>query len=245
MKEKSCKELEEELISLCSEWELNKEKFTPLLETLFYKSHSENYFFGHCSFSVYENTFNERFNEYVKDYVDGNIVDFAKRELQVQHRYYEIKVETYYNRDTGLDEVISEDDIFYFESDSGKTDISDIFWDNLKLYNNIQMAHTKRIEFIEEVISQKSTTLSNDNIGTLTFKGMKIELVELIKALVESEMLEESQAETVRKFEKFFKLDLEKDFSKTYQRIKGRNIGSETLFLDKLKKALLDNMQSN
>ena len=58
------------------------EEFINLLfEKLFLFSHENNIFFNQCSFTVYESTFESRFMEYKKVYVDTKLIDFAKLEI--------------------------------------------------------------------------------------------------------------------------------------------------------------------
>ncbi|MDB2675734.1 RteC domain-containing protein, partial [Flavobacteriales bacterium] len=68
-------------------------------------------------------------------------------------------------------------------------------------------------------------------------KGAKIEFVELSKALIESNLFDGTQKEIVAKLSAFFEIDI-KTYDQKLTQIKGRNNGSETLFLDQLKQSL-------
>ena len=58
------------------------EKYVNLLfERLFLFSHENNIFFNQCSFTVYESTFESRFMEYKKVYVDTKLIDFSALEV--------------------------------------------------------------------------------------------------------------------------------------------------------------------
>jgi hypothetical protein len=58
------------------------EKYINLsFEKLFLFSHENNIFFKECSFTVYESTFESRFTEYKKTYVDTKLIDFASLEV--------------------------------------------------------------------------------------------------------------------------------------------------------------------
>ena len=78
---------------------------------------------------------------------------------------------------------------------------------------------------------------SIDNISTVKFNGTKIELMELVKALIENGSLRGKQKDIINSFEVFFNTPLNNP-DKTIQDIKKRNLGSETLFLDRLKSSL-------
>lgn len=52
-------------------------------EKLFLFSHENNIFFNKCSYTVYESTFENRFKDYKITFVDCNVIDFAKQEIEV------------------------------------------------------------------------------------------------------------------------------------------------------------------
>ena len=93
----------------------------------------------------------------------------------------------------------------------------------------------KFIELVDEKLNEASTTIKK--IETLKWKGSKIEFVELSKALIESDIFNETQKEIVEKLSIFFNVDI-KTYDQKLTQIKGRNNGSETLFLNKLKQNL-------
>lgn len=53
-----------------------------IFEELFYFSHKNNIFFNHCSYSVFESTFKDRFLKYQETFVDAIEVDFLKYEFE-------------------------------------------------------------------------------------------------------------------------------------------------------------------
>tara|TARA_B110000114_G_scaffold175514_1_gene205147 strand:- start:172 stop:1077 length:906 start_codon:yes stop_codon:yes gene_type:complete len=83
---------------------------------------------------------------------------------------------------------------------------------------------------------------SNKTISTVTqlkFKGNQTQLVELVKALVESEMIEGTQTNAIEQFSKFFDIEINNP-NKLIQDIKGKNTDSTTAFLDLLKSNLIE-----
>ena len=76
----------------------------------------------------------------------------------------------------------------------------------------------------------------------MTWKGTPTELMELIKALVETKKITGTQTEITEKLTRFFQIEI-KYPHKLLQDIKNRNNGSETLFLDHLKETLLEHIQ--
>lgn len=93
----------------------------------------------------------------------------------------------------------------------------------------------------QELENELNTTLSivpaTENL--LNWKGSQTEFIELIKALIENGNLKGTQTEIINQLSKVFSIDI-KHPSKLITDIKKRNNGSETLFLDKLQKSLLD-----
>ena len=59
--------------------------FEPLniqFKKLFKFSHDNNIFFKHCSFKVYENTFENRFKDFEKKFIDVQKIEFVKKEVE-------------------------------------------------------------------------------------------------------------------------------------------------------------------
>lgn len=103
-----------------------------------------------------------------------------------------------------------------------------------------QFLNKKKKELLNsEIDIQKNTKEDNTNI---TFDISQTELIELIKALIENGNIKGKQKEIVENFASFFNISV-KYPSKLITDIKNRNIGSETLFIDKLKTSLLNYIQ--
>lgn len=92
----------------------------------------------------------------------------------------------------------------------------------------------KFIELINEKLNNSPTI---KKIETLKWKGTKADFVELSKALILSDMFNGTQKEIVEKLSTFLEIDI-KNYDQKLIQIKGRNNGSETLFLNKLKQNL-------
>ena len=67
----------------------------------------------------------------------------------------------------------------------------------------------------------------------------EFELLELVKSLIENGNIKGKQKDIINEFSKIFNVDIKKP-KQIITDTKKRNIGSETLFLDKLKKSLLN-----
>lgn len=113
-------------------------------------------------------------------------------------------------------------------------DIKEVF-DLEKLIYVYEFAnHRKFIELIDQKLIEAPSVKKAE---TLKWKGTKIEFVELSKALIESNLFDGTQKEIVAKLSAFFEIDI-KTYDQKLTQIKGRNNGSETLFLDQLKQNL-------
>ncbi len=58
-----------------------KQHINLLFDKLFLFSNQNNFFFRFCSYTVYKETFNVRFEDYQKIYVDTELMDFVKLEI--------------------------------------------------------------------------------------------------------------------------------------------------------------------
>ena len=184
----------------------------------------KEYFYG-CPFEIYHSSYNARLKDFLSEYPDANESDFILIEL---------------NHRGNL--------IFGYAYEKTK--------------KNISFSEKKRNKFLEERINNLGYSLefaedwggdgtwyydikeSNINsisssINTVKWTGTQVELVELIKSLIESKKVQGTQKEIINSFSKFFNIEINNP-NKTIQDIKNRNNDSETLFLDKLKSNLLN-----
>lgn len=92
-------------------------------------------------------------------------------------------------------------------------------------------------KFNERVGLTQQKESSNNN--KIKFYGNQTEFVELIKSLIENGNLKGTQKDIIENCSNFFDIEI-KNADITIQKIKGRNNGSETKFLDTLKTTLFD-----
>ncbi|MBS9767069.1 MAG: RteC domain-containing protein [Flavobacteriaceae bacterium] len=92
---------------------------------------------------------------------------------------------------------------------------------------------------IVNFLMQKETTEQMQETQQIKSNITQTELVELVKALKESNVIDGTQKDLINTFAVFFGVTINNP-NKLLQDIKKRNNGSETLFLDKLKEGLLD-----
>lgn len=95
------------------------------------------------------------------------------------------------------------------------------------------LSFTKIIEFLE---IQKQNPKNGNN---LNWNGTQTDFIELVKALIENGNIVGTQTEIIKSLSNIFNFKINNE-NKIINDIKNRNNGSETLFLDKLKKSLFD-----
>lgn len=107
---------------------------------------------------------------------------------------------------------------------------------NLEICDQLTTSFTK----ITEYLNIKKNKLKNGNeFPKVKFYGTQTEFIELIKALTENGNLKGIQKDNIEICSKFFDIEI-KYPAKLINDFKIRNNGSETLFLDKIKKSLFD-----
>lgn len=166
----------------------------------------KNVGFSYASFDNYVNLFKIQSEIFKSSYIDSNDIDFINSELQKLEVKRE-KLKSKYLHIRLLNEI------------------------NIKIYtftlNRIE-------EFLKNKLNQSETSTSINEIEPLNFKGSQTQLMELIKALVESDLIEGTQTNTIKQFSNFFNKEINNP-SKLIQDIKGKNNDSKTAFLDLLK----------
>lgn len=107
---------------------------------------------------------------------------------------------------------------------------------NLEICDQLTTSFKK----IKKFLNVKKNKLKNDNeFPKVKFHGNQTEFIELIKALTENGNLKGIQKDNIDTCCKFFDIEI-KYPAKLINDFKIRNNGSETLFIDKLKKSLFD-----
>lgn len=185
-------------------------------------SHSvdKQYFYG-CSIDIYKKTFEIRFKEFKKEYFDSEIIDFIRSELDFGISWFPLQ----------FVDGITRKKIRY---SLGKR------FEFLKLKASeygFDLIHSPQEHNVDNYYLSKLDFMGNKNNSNLKWKGSQTELIELTKALIENGNLKGTQKEIIQTISDFFGVEM-KNPDKLLTDIKKRNIGSETLFLDKLKSSL-------
>ncbi len=179
----------------------------------------------------YKEKYNDLLESYLLQYEDYEEIDFINAEIQRYNdsinylEQLEIRINdtSNYQLNSGYIESLLETfELLDFEGciDYNKRDRSII-------------SFTKIIEFLE---IQKQNPKNENN---LNWNGTQIEFIELVKALIENGNIKGTQTEIIKSLSNIFNFKINNE-NKVINDIKNRNNGSETLFLDKLKKTLFD-----
>lgn len=187
---------------------------------LFLQLYESNYYFSLCNSKVYLDTYMDRLGEFQLKYCDSKEIDFLNYELE--------HIEIIENNRT-------------MSNSSSPLDYYNKTKYNYSVKRKLEIINSKIIELTK--VDEISATNLTETINT-RFKSniSPTELVELVKALIESKVVNGTVKEIFEDFSKFFNVEL-KNPHKTFQDIKSRELGNETLFLDKLKSTLYDTIQ--
>jgi len=115
-------------------------------------------------------------------------------------------------------------------------EIQDYIQDDQKLIQNLYYSFKKMQSKLSEM-EYKGEKETYSKIKKLNWQGTQTEFMELIKALIENGTLKGTQKEIIKHASKFFNIEI-KNPDKLITDIKKRNIGSETLYIDKLRTSL-------
>mgnify|MGYP003654561161 CR=1 FL=1 len=94
-------------------------------------------------------------------------------------------------------------------------------------------------KYLEEQLTGIKSNEIKEPTKNIKFNITQTELLELTKALIENGNLKGKQKDIINSFKQFFDIEINNP-DKIIHDIKKRNIGSETLFIDKLKSSLYD-----
>jgi len=207
-------EIREELTTLEEEW-------TNIFNDAYDRFTKNNDYFYGCPFEIYKNTYPKRLNEFLSEYSDAEELDFIEEELKIG--------------------ILN---IPYFQLDE-------------KNQKRLTYSLQKRFEFLKEKLNTRGITIETDNEEYIfskkqtekinntskregiTFNFKQTELVELTKALIDNKNIQGTQVKIFEYISEVFNTDI-KNTDQKIQHIKGRNIGSETIFLDILKNKIKD-----
>ena len=180
----------------------------------------------------YKEKYNDLLETYLLEYEDYEEIDFVNTEIQ----RYNNSINDLEQLENYIQEIVNRD---WTPPNVNKSllkmccnEFFDGGIDYIKRDRSI-LSFTKIIDFLKI----KKQNPKNEN--NLNWNGSQIEFIELVKALIESGNIKGTQTETIKSLSNIFNFKINNE-NKTINDIKNRNNGSETLFLDKLKKTLFD-----
>jgi hypothetical protein len=180
----------------------------------------------------YKEKYNDLLETYLLEYEDYEEIDFVNTEIQ----RYNNSINDLEQLENYIQEIVNRD---WAPPNVNKSllkmccnEFFDGGIDYIKRDRSI-LSFTKIIEFLDI----KKQNPKNEN--NLNWNGTQIEFIELVKALIENGNIKGTQTEIIKSLSNIFNFKINNE-NKTINDIKNRNNGSETLFLDKLKKTLFD-----
>lgn len=219
------------------------DKLATLLESIYNQSLVENCYWFDCPFKVYKNHFEQRCSEFLKRHIDATKKDFIDSEISSY-------IETDYFG--SLNKIRYEKMILCYDflegtltSDTTDQCLSTMYYAGLlykQLKSSVDYSREKKIDFLKSEL--KKITDETDNSMNpqlnLIWKGNQVELVELIKALIESGRLQgaKSEDEVFKRFSQFLQFDINKDTGIKDIRKRCTSDGRVTKFLDILSDSL-------
>lgn len=193
------------------------------------------------TYNEFLDSYNDNLSEHLERYEDNCELTFLNEQLY----YYMINIEVceYILYDSSsidqerkeyLEELknIIQKNILMFYKYSDEVVEESILWDRLHISSD------KIVKLIESKI-QSFETRPKEKTNMLKWQGTPTEFIELIKALIENGNIKGTQADIISNLSNVFNVEI-KYPNKLITDIKKRNNGSETLFLDRLKKTLLN-----
>jgi len=210
------------------------------------------------SYKEYEEKYSVLLDNYFLEYKEVEEIDFINSEIEnydICLRIVNLPIDQVFNRwfriETGTNLKafsISEKTFnFIFEDENEKyyykiySDFRESSGEVEKKVKQSRLSFAKIISLLETkksgIGTNSQTVMTTENI--LKWHGDKTHFIELIKALIENENIKGNQKEIINKLSNVFNIEI-KHQDKLINDLKLRNNGSETLFLDKLKKTLFD-----
>lgn len=181
----------------------------------------------------YKEKYSDLLESYLLEYEDYEEIDFINIEFQRYNDFIsdleqiEQTFQNWIDMGSDIDYIISESQLYTFHY----IDFLDCF--DYDKRNRSILSFTKIVEFLEI----KKQNPKNEN--NLNWNGTQTEFIELAKALIENGNIKGTQTEIIKSLSNIFNIKI-KNENKIINDIKTRNNGSETLFLNKLKKTLFD-----
>ena len=189
----------------------NKKKFNDSFFTLY----DADYYFEYCSYLSYINNYSDNLKSFIDKYKDADEINFLNNEC--------IRIS-----------LITGDESYNINRYKFTTDNYhrlEFSCNRIVKYLRTKIESLTAYPVVSESIESNQTRFKSNITAT--------ELVELVKALIITNSVKGTSKEIFEDFSTFFGVEL-KTPHKTFQHIKDREVGNETLFLDKLKSTLLD-----
>ena len=197
----------------------------------------KKYFFC-CPLKIYKDCYNNRLQSFKETNYDALDIDFIIYESELYSiSFDEIKNKNGYFR------------LFHLIDEEQKK-ILGYSKDRIKLFlteKALELGYSLVFESSKFTLNKINNSLPSNTNQTkrLKWKGTKQDFIELTKALKESDVFNETHNEIVEVLTKAIDIEITSDISSYNQKLKKRNIGSETLFLDKLKDSMLNYIKPN
>jgi hypothetical protein len=218
-----------------------KSVYQNIIEEELKELNDKGVYFLYCKFKIYEKTYEERLNIFLRTYEDAFPVHFLEDELKIfikpinENAIYN-RLESKYKVDFSF--TIDRCIIYLIEEQAKK----------------IGYAITIERDSFDDIVSYKIEVAKNEKesisinetptLQPLKWQGTPTELIELTKALIENETFkgQGTQKEIFIKIQNLFDIEL-KTIDKTINSFdEVRSGGNETKFLDALKVSLLSNI---
>lgn len=196
----------------------------------------------------YKERYNEILESFICEYEDYEEIDFINEEIEkykiylkntklVDHGTYTDNYKPFVLLEGWdiVDEIINKIEIDTLDHKGNKHGVR---YDAL-LCRKLDISFTKIISFLENKKPQQIQNDTPTNYNGLKWLGSQTDFMELIKALIQNENLKGRQKVIIQTLSNVFNIEI-KNPNKLMNDIKIRNEGSETLFLNKLKKTLFD-----
>jgi hypothetical protein len=208
------------------------------------------------SFKKYKDSYDIRLDQHIASYEDYDELHFLNSELGLYQICYETanvtqqRLMMYYTDFTEYEyrymNEFEYNEINQIDSNINQnSDVRKLIVDESKSMTNgydMEICEQLTTSFtkITEYLNIKKNKPANDNeFKKIKFYGNQTEFIELIKALTENGNLKGIQKDNIEICANFFGVEINNP-SKLLNDIKTRNSGSETLFLDKLRKSLFE-----
>lgn len=187
----------------------------------------------------------ETAKEYIEKY-DKRLKEFCDKLEAVEMDYIEKEIEYFENTLHDIKNPESSDDGYsqtgYDNFSTACELVKEITFDKFMYATKAKLKFLESKIIVDLPCQNESNNENQKVLNSLTWIGNQTQFIELVKALIENgniKINEGEQAKTIDTLSKFFNIKINNP-NKLITDLKKRNNGSETLFLDQLKKTLFD-----